>query len=51
MMQQMNIKIEPYWNVNTKDEISSKKIEFIKIEPYWNVNEESDLLGSNVAND
>ena len=32
------IKIEPYWNVNSKNMLFFAQEPFIKIEPYWNVN-------------
>ena len=38
MTQAVNIKVEPYWNVNTDLSPSKKLGGFIKVEPYWNVN-------------
>ena len=32
------IKVEPYWNVNLKNELTALNKSLIKVEPYWNVN-------------
>ena len=32
------IKVEPYWNVNSRLCNDSSKNKRIKVEPYWNVN-------------
>ena len=33
------IKVEPYWNVNDRNQRTLSNIKKIKVEPYWNVNE------------
>ena len=34
----MKIKVEPYWNVNSKWAFDLVTYYYIKVEPYWNVN-------------
>ena len=34
----LEIKVEPYWNVNTLVNSLFSDIKLIKVEPYWNVN-------------
>ncbi len=46
MTQAVNIKVEPYWNVNTDLSPSKKLGGFIKVEPYWNVNDSYNLYNS-----
>ena len=38
------IKIETYWNVNTKTSELENDANFIKIETYWNVNLNSAVM-------
>ena len=33
-----SIKVEPYWNVNLKQNEVQQHRKEIKVEPYWNVN-------------
>ena len=37
-MEQLLIKVEPYWNVNTSKKFHKLNNTTIKVEPYWNVN-------------
>ena len=34
----LEIKVEPYWNVNTRKRYCLIILTYIKVEPYWNVN-------------
>ena len=38
MTQAVNIKVEPYWNVNDSYNLYNSAFKVIKVEPYWNVN-------------
>ena len=37
-MKHLEIKVEPYWNVNFFNILCPTVIAIIKVEPYWNVN-------------